>query len=264
MVKDCNLFVAPTLNLSYTLSMISYIFNTFLYHPLYNAFIGLIAIFPWIDAGIVVVLLTIIVKLILFPLSQKSVRSQMEMKLIQPEIDALKIKYKDNKQEQSLKTMALYKEKGINPFSGIFLTLIQIPILIALYMVFYKGGLNNINTGILYSFVHAPAHINTFFLGLFDITKNSTILALVVAVGQFLQMKITMPVTKPVEKGADSSFKDELAKSMSLQMKYVMPVFMFFIARSFPALVSLYLITSSAFAVGQEMYMRKKLAKTIV
>jgi YidC/Oxa1 family membrane protein insertase len=241
----------------------SYLFNTYLYIPLYNAFIGFIGVFPWIDAGIVVILFTILVKLILLPLSQKSVRSQIEMKKIQPEIDALKLKYKDNKQEQALKTMALYKEKGVSPFSGIFLTLIQLPILIALYMVFYKNTLGQVNIDILYSFIHAPAHINTIFLGLFDITQKNTILAVVVAVGQYLQIKYTMPAAPKKVEGEkkDTSFQSELAKSMGTQMKYVMPVMMFFIARSFASLVSLYLITSSVFAIGQELYMRKKIAR---
>jgi len=233
-----------------------------LYKPLYNVFIGFVGTFPWLDAGIVVILFTLLIKLILFPLSQKSVRSQIEMKKIQPAIDEIKIKYKDNKQEQALKTMNLYKEKGVNPFSGIFLALIQLPILIALYMVFYKGGLSEIHVDSLYSFIKAPEHINTIFLGLFDITQKNTILAIIVALGQFFQIKFTMPAIKKEEGGKkDVSFQGELAKSMSMQMKYVMPVFMFFIARSFASLVSLYLITSSVFAVGQEIYMRKKLQK---
>ena len=243
--------------------MFSATFNAVLYKPLYNLFIGFIGTFPWIDAGVVVILFTLLIKLILFPLSQKSVRSQIEMKKIQPEIEEIKLKYKDNKQEQALKTMDLYKTRGINPFSGIFLTLIQLPILIALYMVFYKGGLTNINTDILYSFVQVPDHVNKFFLGLFDITQKNTPLAIIVAVGQYLQIKFTMPSIKKVEGDKkDNSFQGELAKSMNMQMKYVMPLFMFFIARSFASLVSLYLITSSIFAVGQEIYMRKKSLKS--
>jgi YidC/Oxa1 family membrane protein insertase len=243
----------------------SYLFNTYLYIPLYNAFIGFIGAFPWVDAGIVVILFTVLVKLILYPLSQKSVRSQIEMKKIQPDIDALKLKYKDNKQEQALKTMALYKEKGVSPFSGILLTLIQLPILIALYMVFYKGGLTQVHNEVLYSFIKIPEHINTMFLGLFDITEKNTILAVVVALGQYLQIRYTLPATPKPKPGEevkkDTSFQGELARSMSMQMKYVMPVFMFFIAKSFASLVSLYLITSSIFAIGQELYMRKKIAK---
>ncbi len=242
--------------------MISTVFNFVLYRPLYNIFIGFIGTFPWIDAGIVVILFTLLIKLILFPLSQKSVRSQLEMKNIQPQIDEIKLKYKDNKQEQALKTMALYKEMKINPFAGVLVALIQLPILIALYMVFYKGGLSQIHTDILYSFIKVPEYINTMFLGLFDITQKNTFLALVVAVGQYLQIKYTLPTNKKSEKGQkDTSFQGELAKNMSMQMKYVMPLFMFFIARSFASMVSLYLITSSIFAIGQEIYMRKKIIK---
>ena len=240
--------------------MIGNIFNVVLYQPLYNLFIGFIGTIPWIDAGIVVVLFTLFVKLVLFPLSQKSVRSQIEIKKIQPAVDEIKLKYKDNKQEQALKTMALYKEKGVSPFSGVLLTLIQLPILIALYMVFYKNSLGQIHTEMLYSFIKAPLHINTMFLGLFDITQKSTILAIIVAVGQYFQIQFTMPTTKKVEDGKkDVSFQGELAKNMGTQMKYVMPVMMFFIASRFASLVSLYLITSSVFAVGQELYMRKKI-----
>ena len=242
--------------------MISSIFNAVLYQPLYNALIGFVGAFPWMDVGIVVILFTLLIKLILFPLSQKSVYSQIEMKKIQPAIDEIKLKYKDNKQEQALKTMALYKEKKINPFSGVILALIQLPILIALYMVFYKGGLSQIHTDLLYSFIKSPEHINTMFLGLFDITEKNTILAIIVALGQYLQIKYTMPTIKKAEGDKkDTSFQGELAKSMSMQMKYVMPVFMFFIAKSLASLVSLYLVTSSIFAIGQEIYMRKKLIK---
>ncbi len=240
--------------------MISSFFHTILYQPLYNGFIGLVGVFPWFDAGVVVILFTIIIKLVLFPLSQKSVKGQIEMKKIQPEIDEIKLKYKDNKQEQALKTMELYKKRGINPFSGILLALIQLPILIALYMIFYKEGLVSINTELLYSFIPAPDYINKVFLGLFDITEKNTILAIMVGLGQYFQIKFTMPANKKVPKdGKNPSFQDELAKSMSMQMKYVLPVFMFFIARSFASLISLYLITSSLFAIGQEIYMRKKI-----
>jgi membrane protein insertase Oxa1/YidC/SpoIIIJ len=100
------------------------------------------------------------------------------------------------------------------------------------------------------------------FLGILDVTQKSTILAVVVALGQYMQIKYTMPAPKKEINGKkDTSFQGELAKSMSMQMKYVMPVFMFFIAKSFASLVSLYLITSSVFAIGQEIYMRRKLDK---
>jgi len=242
--------------------MISSVFNSVLYKPLYNVFIGFIGTFPWVDAGLVVILFTLVIKFILFPLSQKSVKSQLAIKELQPKIEEIKLKYKDNKQEQALKTMALYKESGVNPFAGIFLAFIQLPILIALYMVFYKGGLSDINIESLYSFVKVPQQVNTVFLGLFDITEKNTFLAIIVAIGQYLQIKYTMPSVKKTDnKVKDTSFQGELAKNMSVQMKYIMPLFMFFIARSFAAMVSLYFITSSVFAIIQELYMRKKIKK---
>jgi membrane protein insertase Oxa1/YidC/SpoIIIJ len=129
-------------------------------------------------------------------------------------------------------------------------------------MFFYKGGLSQIHTDVLYSFIKAPEHFNPMFFGILDITQNNTIIAVLVAIGQYFQIKFTMPLPKPAANGKkDTSFQGELAKSMSMQMKYVMPIFMFFIARSFPAMVSLYLITSSVFAIGQEIYMRKKISR---
>ena len=184
------------------------------------------------------------------------------MKQIEPEINEIKIKYKDDKRIQAEKTMQLYKDRGINPFAGIFLMLIQLPILIALYWVFLKGGLPKIDTTTIYSFTKIPTVINMSFLGI-SVADTSVVFAIFVAIAQFLQMQITIPKTKKKEtKDNDkSSFSDELAKSMNVQMKYVMPLIMFFIAKSFPMVVSLYLVTSSLFAVGQELYIRKKYKK---
>lgn len=234
----------------------SYLFNLFFYEPLYNGLIFLIGVLPWADIGIVVVLFTCVVKLILFPLSKKSVLTQIRMKEIQPELDAIKEKYKENKQEQALKVMALYKERKINPFSGILLIFIQIPIIFALYYVFLKGGLPEIKADLLYFFVKIPSSINISFLGFMDITQKSYLMAFMAALTQFFQVKLAMPKTKKTNPN-QSSFKDDLAKSMSIQMKYILPVIIFFIARGLPAVVALYWATSNLFAIGQELYLRK-------
>jgi len=219
---------------------------------------------PFHSVGLAAILFTCVIKIIIFPLSQKAVKTQFAMKQIEPEINELKIKYKDNKQIQAEKTMLLYKEKGINPFSGIFSTLIQLPILLALYWVFLRGGLPNIDSNAIYSFIKIPSVINMDFFGV-SVTAKSLIFAIFVAVAQFLQMQITLPKKKVSDQktAKTSSFGDELAKSMNMQMKYVMPVIMFFIAKSFPLVVSLYLITSSLFAIGQELYVRNKYKKNI-
>jgi YidC/Oxa1 family membrane protein insertase len=128
--------------------MFSYLYNAVFYKPLYNGLIYLFNLIPFADAGIVVIIFTIIVKIILFPLSIKATKSQMEMKSIEPQLKEIKEKYKDNKEELSKKTIELYKEKEINPFSGFFVLLIQLPIIIALYSVFLRSGLPNIKTDI--------------------------------------------------------------------------------------------------------------------
>ncbi len=141
--------------------------TTIFYQPLYNAFLGLMSALPWADAGMIIVLFTIIVRLILFPLSQKSIVSQIQMRVIAPELEKIKEKYKDNNQEQARQIMAFYKEKKVNPFSGFFALLIQLPIIFSLYYIFVKG-LSGVDTGLIYSFVSAPDHFNMFFLGLID------------------------------------------------------------------------------------------------
>lgn len=236
----------------------SYLFNLFFYQPLYNGLVLLMVVIPWVDIGIVVILFTCVVKLALFPLSKKSVLTQIKMKEIQPELDAIKEKHKDNKQEQALKVMALYKEKNINPFSGILLIFIQIPIIFALYFVFLKGGLPDIKTDLLYSFVKTPSSVNTSFLGFMDITQKSYIMSFLAGLTQFFQVKFAIPKNNKINKNTNqNSFKDDLAKSMSIQMKYILPVVIFFIARGLPAVVSLYWTTSNLFTIGQELYLRK-------
>ena len=236
-----------------------YIYDTFFYEPLYNGLVVFIKIVPWHNVGIAVILFTILIKVILFPLSQKSVKTQFEMKLVEPELNEIKLKYKDNKQLQAEKTMQLYKERGINPFSGIFLMFIQLPVLIALYQVFLSGGLPNIHTDLIYPFINIPDSIN-MNLFMINIADKSILFAFFAALAQFVQMQIVLPKTVKKDNKKDQKpldFKDELARSMNVQMKYVMPIIIFFIAKSFPVVVSLYLITSSVFAIGQEFYVKK-------
>lgn len=236
--------------------MIATLFKDIFYEPLYNGLIFLFHLLPWADAGIIVILFTILVKLILFPLSKKSIETQMVMKKIQPELEALKKKHKDDREGQARAMMALYKEKKLNPLAGIFLVLIQIPIILALYWVFLNGGLPKVDTGLLYYFVPEPNVISMNFLGLLDISQKSLLVAILSGVSQFFQMRYALPATPA--KSDKPSFKDDLARSMSLQMKYVMPVFIIVIAYQLPAVVGLYWVTSNLFAIGQEIVVRRK------
>ncbi len=233
------------------------LFNTFLYKPLYNGLIALMDLLPWLDAGVIVILFTIIIKFAIFPLSRKAVTAQMELKAIEPELTAIREKYKDDKQEQAKKTMDLYKEKKINPFSSLLVILIQLPIIFALYFVFLKSGLPELNSELLYSFVPRPENINMDFLGILNITGKSVSLALLAGISSFFQIRFSVPAYKKKE-NATPSFKDDLARSMSLQMRYVFPVIVFFISFSISGVIALYWTTSNLFTLAQEMVIRKK------
>lgn len=232
-------------------------FNTVFYQPLYNGFIFLFDVFPWADAGILVILFTIIIKLVLFPLSYKSAKTQLQMKNIEPELKKIRDSVKD-KQEQALKIMELYKSKGVNPFSGLVLIIIQLPIIFALYYIFLKSGLPEINNALLYPFIGVPEGVSMEFLGLINIASKSALLALLAAVSSFFQLKFSIPPMQP--KDGPSTFKDDLARTMNLQMKYVFPIVVFFISYNISGVVALYWFTSNMFTIAQELYVRRKLA----
>jgi len=234
--------------------MLSHIWNLVLYQPLINALAFLVSIIPGGDVGIAVILLTIIVKIILFPLSQKSIESQAEMNILAPELEKIK-KSGASKEEQAKLTFELYKKHNANPFSGCFLVLIQIPIIFALYYVFYKGI--NFDSGLLYSFIHAPAHMNMMFLGILDISKKSLFLAILAGVSQFLQAHF-MPQPPKSSTPSTGSFGQSFGKSMNTQMKYVFPFLIAFIAYRISGAIALYWITSNLFAVAQQIYVKKE------
>ncbi len=236
--------------------MLTNLWNTLLYEPFVNALAFLVSIIPGGDVGIAVIILTLLIKAVLFPLSQKSIDSQAKMKLLEPEMRKIK-ESGASKEEQARMTMELYKKHNTNPFSGCLLVLIQLPIILALYYVFYKGM--NFESDYLYSFINAPTNLNMNFLGLVDMGSKSLVLAILAGISQFFQAYY-MPKPSPsaAKPGEAPSFQDSFAKSMNMQMKYVFPFVVAFIAYSVSGAVALYWITSNVFAVGQQLYSNKK------
>ncbi len=233
-------------------------FSTLVTTPLYNGLVLLMHALPWADLGVIVIVFTCIVRLILFPLAQKSVRTQIVMQEIQPEADRIKEKYKDNPQEQAARIMALYKEKKINPFASFFFLFIQIPIIFGLYFVFSRSGLPVIDAARLYSFVSVPTTLSTMFLGLIDVTIKSIPFALLTGVSQFFQAQLAKPLHQKTD--GKQSFGHEFNKSLQFQMKYIFPAIIVLVASRLPASIALYWITSNLFSIGQELWTRRKLA----
>ncbi|MEK7192707.1 MAG: YidC/Oxa1 family membrane protein insertase [Patescibacteria group bacterium] len=233
-----------------------FLFNTIFFDPLYNLLVFLSSIIPGGDAGIAIILLTILVKLALTPLAHKQIVTQRALTSVEPKLAEIKEKHKGEQEVIAKKMMALYAEHGINPFSGFLLLLIQIPIVLALYFVSQEGI--NLTSASLYSFTPLPAVVNTIFLGILDISKPSLVLAILTTITQFFQMKFSLPPIPKKKEGETPSFKDDLARSMHLQMKYFIPVLIGFVSLSVPAGLPLYWVTSSIFAIGHELIVRRK------
>lgn len=233
-------------------------FKVVFYQPLYNGLVFLMDIIPGADAGLAVIALTILVKLVLYPLSKRSIETQFAMRRYQPELDALKKKHANNREQYAKALMEFYREKKINPFSGFLLLLIQLPVIIALYYVFFRGGLPDINEALRYPFIPRP-EVNMEFLGLTNIAGKSIVLAVLAGVTQFFQVKLALPPPTPGSR--DGSFQGELAHGMHMQMKYVMPFVAAIAAYSISGAVALYWATSNLFAIGQELFVRRRLQK---
>lgn len=228
-----------------------------IYTPLYNSLIALLNILPGADIGLAIILLTLVVKLILYPLSKKATIMQYNMKKHEGELAALKERYKDQR-EQAVAMMEFYKKHKINPFSGFLTLLIQIPIIYSLYHIFVRSGLPVVDASILYSFIQAPATISMSFLGLLDVSTKNIWLAALAGITSYFQMKFSGAMTTSTNQSG--AFSDALAKTMSFQMKFMMPIIVFLISWRISGAVAIYWAVGNIITILQDYYTKKKLA----
>ncbi len=229
------------------------IFNTVLYYPLFNALVSLYNYIPGHDFGIAIIVLTFIIRIILYPISLKAVISQRALSDLQPKMQEIQKKYKDDKERQAKETLELYRKEKINPFSGLLLALIQFPILIALYSVFWHG-LNPAELKNLYSFVINPQQISANFLGIINLAKPNMGFAVLAGIFQFFQTKMLTP-----KKDAGKGKKSDFSQMMQNQMLYFLPVLTIIILLGLPSALGLYWIASGVFSVVQQYFILKKL-----
>lgn len=244
----------------------AYLWNTIFYNPIYNSLIFIINNVTFGDVGFAIILVTIIIKFVLSPLTKKSIRSQILMKKMEPEIKQIKKDF-PNREDQARETLKLYKKYGTNPFSGCLVILIQLPFIFALYYVFYKGL--SFDPGHIYSFINIPTNLNDNFLGMFQLHNNHNIVFAILAGGsQFIQGYLSSPLSSKTEivkeDSSNKSFQDELSKSMQMNVKYILPIFIAFISYKLSAAVALYWITSNIFTIAQEWYIRRSLTKNAI
>lgn len=227
----------------------SFLYHEFLYRPLFNLLVFFYNTLAFSDVGLAIILLTLLVRLIFWPLSQKSIRSQKVLQELQPQIKALQEKYKDNKEEQGRQVMAFYKENKINPLSGCLPILIQLPILIALYRVFLKG-FDTASLNLLYNFVANPGHINPISVGWLNLAAPNIFMAILAGLAQFWQAQMIMPKNKLP--GAPKTSDEFMAQAISKQTLYFLPVLTVFVSWRLPSGLALYWLVTTIFTVVQQ------------
>ncbi len=234
------------------------LFNAVVYEPIYNALAFFINLIPGGDVGLAIVAVTVLVRLVLFPISWTAIKTQMTMRAIDPILKEMREKYKDNKEELARKMMALFKEHKINPFASFVLILVQLPVVIGLYLVLQnESKVVSFDPALLYSFVQPPAETSLVFLGLLNLSEKSILLAVAVFVTQFIFAKLMMPPVSAKKPDSEPSFSDDLQRSMSLQMQYVFPVLLGVVAYATSSSIALYFAVSNTFSIGQELFVRK-------
>ena len=227
-------------------------FNIILYRPLFNALVFLYEYLPGHDFGVAVIVLTIIIRVILYPLMVKSIKSQKVLSDLQPKIQEIQNKYKNEKEKQAKEMMVLYQKEKINPFGGCLPLLLQLPILIALFRVFQQG-LQPESMVHLYSFMPDPGTINQTFLGIVDLAMPSLGLAFLAGITQFFQSKMIIPQQKKFSAGQTSKTKTpDFSQIMQKQMLYFFPIFTVFILWRLPAAIGIYWIITALFSIGQQ------------
>ena len=235
------------------------LWNTVVYEPFYNGLIFLSALVPTHDVGIAIILLTIIVKFALYPLSRKATQSQVEMKRLEGPISVLKEKYASDRTKLAQETMELYKKHGVNPASGCLPALIQIPFIIGLYTVFLRGI--TIDPAHLYSFVPHPESLNTLFLGLVELSEKKHVLfAILAGVSQFAY-SLSMAKNTPKPTGPAKNSQEEFGRAMQMQMKYVFPGMITIMAYQFSVAVALYWVVGNIVSILQDIWTRHELKK---
>ncbi len=233
-------------------------FTTILVQPIYNLFVAILGIVPGGDVGFAIILLTLLMRLVLYPVFTASIRTQMGMQAMQSDLDAIKEKHKGDKEALAREQMGLFKKHNVNPLAGFGALFIQLAVIIALYFALFREGFPTINLELLYSFVHAPGAVSTSFFGIDLLTPHHLVLALIVGATQYAAIWLTVSRT-PQPKGSDD--KAAAARMQQQMMLYLMPAVMTLTSYYFAAAVGVYFTASNLFSVAQEWLIRRQLRK---
>lgn len=228
----------------------AYLYQQIFYRPILNLLIFFYQTVAAHDLGVAIILVTIVVRLILYPFFHTGAKQQMLMQRIQPKIKKIQETHKDDRDAQAKALMDLYKEHGVNPFSGILLLIVQIPVLLTFYWVI-RSGIGTAQIAGLYSFIPTPQSINPLFLGFMSLAQPNILLILGAALAQFAQARMAL-YRAPGATGPLSQ-QEKLAR----QMAFIGPVITVVVFYNFPAALGLYWLLSSLFSVGQQYFVNR-------
>lgn len=221
------------------------LFNVILYQPLVNLLVGLYDLFPWGGLGLAIILLTVLVKTLVLPLTYKTLKAQKELQEIQPKINEIKEKYKNDKETQAKELMNVYKHHNVNPFASCLPTIIQLFVFIALSQVLYTG-VKTIDPAMLYPFIHNPGVMNHSFLFM-DLGAVSIPLAILCALMQYVQAKQMVQTRPPkIAREGSASLDEDMTASMNKMTVTVLPIMMLFMGIfTLPGGTMLYIFVST-------------------
>lgn len=264
------------------------IFDTLIVQPIFNLLILLYSVIPGADFGIALILFTIFIRMLMWPLVKKQLHQVKMMRKLQPELAKLKKKAKGNKQLEGTMMLELYKKHGVNPFRSIGILLVQLPIFIGLYRVIQIFTLRREEIAqYTYNFlenipaikvlIEQPEQFNEQLLGVIDLTQSAfssegvnillVLLAFTAAATQYVMSKQTMPhqgdkkrlrdIMAEAAEGKQPDQSEMNAAVMGKMMKFL-PVMMFFIMVNLPAALALYYAVSNLVAVLQQRHILKQ------
>jgi YidC/Oxa1 family membrane protein insertase len=256
---------------------IGFLFSQIFMRPIFNGLMLLYHLFG--DFGLSIVVLTLIIKLILFPLTLKQLKSMKANQQLQPQMQEIRKKYAKDQQAQVQALQALYKEYGVSPLTGCLPMLVQLPVLYGLYFALYAvvnaekaHSIHSLND-LLYQplvqpFSHLPSLNFTWFQWLsflnpilhvnwswaFSLIQPdpSHVLPVLAALATFISLRISQPKTAPAASNNTSGQTDPM--QMMKTMQFVMPFFILFIGWNFTAGLVLYWIVSSGFQAVQQYF----------
>ena len=252
------------------MNIFSFIFQEVLYRPLLNLLVFFYQL-PYVDFGMAILFITLLIRILIWPLSSKMIKDQRESQIksqdIREKLKEIQEKYKGDAARQNKEVVKTWKEMKFNPLAGFAPMIIQIIILIALYQVL-RAVMQPAGLSLLYSFVPHPGEINPIFLRVLDLSKASPILAILTGVIQYFYSKMSLALQPKIsgkKKNRPSSGQERqmqtFQKLMQNQMIYFLPVMTVFIVWSLPAALSFYWFFSTLIGILQQKMIAKKLGR---